>query len=147
MEINCMENNNKDKCSPLKKCGGSSKTTTRHTSGKTHKIVSSQDQPQVEKAPSILKATQFMDTYTHPHRRIVLELDIVLTKENTFNEFAKALASLLNNAPIVDPKFVINPINQFSKDKDIAVKGNISTNMTKLGIHIQISGNGYTFLK
>jgi hypothetical protein len=42
---------------------------------------------------------------------------------------------------------VINPIDQFSTDKDISVKGNISNNMTKLGIHIQISGNGHSFLK
>jgi hypothetical protein len=68
MEINGVENNNKDKHSSLKKHGRSSKTTRRRTSGKTHKIVSPQDQPQVEKAPSILKAMQFMDTYTHPHR-------------------------------------------------------------------------------
>ncbi len=77
----------------------------------------------------------------------MLELAIILTKEDTFNEFAKALASLLSNAQIVNPKFVIDPINQFNKDKDIVVKGNISTNMTKLGTHVQISGDGYTFLK
>jgi hypothetical protein len=46
MEIDGVENNNKDKRSSLKKRGGSSKTTTRCTSGKTHKIVSPQDQPQ-----------------------------------------------------------------------------------------------------
>ncbi len=141
IEIDGVENDDKDERSPLKKRGGSSKTTIRRTSGKTHKIISPQDQPQVEKIPSILKATQFMDTYTHPHRRIVLELTIGLTKEDTFDEFAKALASLLSSARIVDPMFVINPIDQFSKDKEIAVKGNISTNMTKLGIHVQISGN------
>ncbi len=118
---------------PLRSVAGQVKRTTRRTSGKTHKIVSPQDQPQVEKAPSILKAMQFMDTYTHPHRRIVLELAIVLTKEDTFDEFAKALPSLLSNVRIVNPKFVINPIDQFSKDKDITVKGDISTNMTNSG--------------
>jgi hypothetical protein len=45
MEINGMENDDKDKRSPLKKRGGSSKTTTRRTSGKRHKIVSPRDQP------------------------------------------------------------------------------------------------------
>jgi hypothetical protein len=27
------------------------------------------------------------------------------------------------------------------------MKGDISTNMNTLGIHVEISGNGYTFLK
>ncbi len=49
--------------------------------------------------------------HSPPQRRIVLEIAIVLTKEDTFDEFAKALASLLSNAQIVNPKFVINPIN------------------------------------
>ncbi len=43
MEIDGVENDDKDECSPLKKRGGSSKTNTRRTSGKTHKIVSPQD--------------------------------------------------------------------------------------------------------
>ncbi len=51
MKIDGMENNNKNECSPLKKHGGSSKMTTRRTSGKPQKFVSPQDQPQVEKAP------------------------------------------------------------------------------------------------
>ncbi len=98
-------------------------------------------------APSILRTTKFFDNYIHPHRRIVLEYAITLTKEDTFDKFAKALTSLLGNAQIVDPKFVINSIEPFSKDKDIVTKADISTNMTKLGIHVQISCNGYTFLK
>jgi hypothetical protein len=77
---------------------------------------------QGEAAPSILKATKFIDIFIHSHRRIVLDLAITLTKEDTFGKFAKDLASLLSNAQIVDPKFVINPIKPFSKDKDITKK-------------------------
>jgi hypothetical protein len=46
----------------------------------------------------------------------------------------------------VDSKFVLNPINPTTKETDIAMKGDISTNMTKLGIHMKISGGGYTFV-
>ncbi len=70
-----------------------------------------------------------------------------MTREDTFDKFTKVLASLLGNAQIVDSKFVINPIKPFSKDKDIVTKADISTNMTKLGINVQIFGNEYTFLK
>jgi hypothetical protein len=122
--------------------------TTRCVPNKTLKVVSPQEnQTQTEAAPSILKTTKFVNNYIHPHRRIMVKLAIALTKEDTFNKFAKALASLLGNAQIVNPKFVINPIKSFSKDKNITTKADISTNMTKLGIHVQISGNGYTFLK
>jgi hypothetical protein len=148
MEINGDEDDDKDGQSPLKKQSGSSKLSTRRTSSKLHKIVSPQDnQPQTETSQSILKTTKFIDTYIYPHERVVLELAINLIKEDTFDEFAKGLGSLLTNAQIVDPKFVINPIDPRSKEKNIAVKEDISTNMTKLGIHVQISGNGYTFLK
>ncbi len=55
--------------------------------------------------------------------------------------------ALLSIAQIADPKFVLNPINPMAKEKDIAIKRDISTNMTKLGIHVKISGSRYTFLK
>jgi hypothetical protein len=48
---------------------------------------------------------------------------------------------------MVDPKFVINPLNSNSKEKNISSKGETSPNMTKLGTHIKISGNGNTFNK
>ncbi len=48
---------------------------------------------------------------------------------------------------MVDLKFVINTLNPNSKDKSIAPKGEISPNMTKLGIHVKISGNGNAFNK
>jgi hypothetical protein len=53
----------------------------------------------------------------------------------------------ISNAQLVDPKFAINPINPNSKEKNITSKGNISPNMTKLGTHIKISGNGNAFSK
>jgi hypothetical protein len=97
----------------------------------------------------ILKTTHFKYTFIYPHRRIVIELAITLTKEDTFEKFAKALAAFLSNAQIVDPKFVLKLINPTTKEKDIAMKGEISMIMTKLGIHLKISGGGggYTSLK
>jgi hypothetical protein len=59
----------------------------------------------------------------------------------------QALMAFITNAQMVDPKFVINPINPASKDKNISNKGKISSNMTKLGTHIKISGNGNAFNK
>ncbi len=55
--------------------------------------------------------------------------------------------AFITNAQMVDPKFVINPFNPASKEKNISLKGKISPNMTKLGIHIKISGNGKVFNK
>ncbi len=59
----------------------------------------------------------------------------------------KGGSSSSSNAQMVDPKFVINPLNPNSKEKNITSKGEISPNMTKLGIHIKISGNGNAFNK
>jgi hypothetical protein len=55
--------------------------------------------------------------------------------------------AFITNAQMVDPKFVINPINPASKDKNISNKGEVSSNMTKLGTHVKISGNGNAFNK
>ncbi len=55
--------------------------------------------------------------------------------------------AFLANAQMVDPMFVINPLNSNSKEKNIALKGEISANMTKLGRHVKISGNGNVFSK
>jgi hypothetical protein len=46
------------------------------------------------------------------------------------------------NVQMVDSKFVINPLNPNSKEKNISSKGEISPNMKKLGTHIKIPGNG-----
>ena len=120
MNININKDDEEDEHSPVKKRGGSSKSFTRRTSSKSHKIVSPQDnQPQTESSQSILKTAKFIDTYIYPHERIVLELAINLTKEDTFDEFAKGLGALLTNAQIVDPKFVMNSIDPQSKEKDM----------------------------
>jgi hypothetical protein len=55
--------------------------------------------------------------------------------------------AFITNMQMVGPKFLINPLNPNSKEKNISSKGEISPNMTKLGTHIKISGNGNTFNK
>ncbi len=70
-----------------------------------------------------------------------------LKSDKVFEEFTQALMAFLANAQMVTPKFVINPLNPNSKEKNIASKGEISANMTKLGAHVKISGNGYVFSK
>ncbi len=55
--------------------------------------------------------------------------------------------SFSTNAQMVDPKFAVNPLTSHSKEKNISSKGEISLNMTKLGTHIKISGNGNSFNK
>jgi hypothetical protein len=53
--------------------------------------------------------------------------------------------SLLMNAQMVYPTLVINPLNPNSKDSNTETKGEISSNMTKLGAHVKISENGSAF--
>jgi hypothetical protein len=55
--------------------------------------------------------------------------------------------SFVSNVQMVDHKFAIDPINEQSKEKNITSKGEISSNMTKLGLHIKISGYGNVFTK
>jgi hypothetical protein len=55
--------------------------------------------------------------------------------------------AFLANAQMVDPKFVINPLDPNSKEKNILSKGEISANMTILGARVKISGNGNVFSK
>jgi hypothetical protein len=55
--------------------------------------------------------------------------------------------AFLANAQMVDPKFVINPLDPNSKERIISSKGEISANMTKLGAHVKISDNGNMFSK
>ena len=82
------------------------------------------------------------NTVNHKYKHMIFELTILLTSEKKFEEFTHALMTFLTNAQMVDPKFVINPLNPKSVSKDISTKGDISPNMTKLGEHIKISGNG-----
>jgi hypothetical protein len=77
----------------------------------------------------------------------VLELVITLKSNKVFEELTNALVSFITNTQIVDPKFIINPINPLSKDKNICSKGEVLPNMTKLGTHIKISGSCNIFNK
>jgi hypothetical protein len=76
-----------------------------------------------------------------------LELAVLLKSDKAFDKFTQAIMSFLSHAQMVDPKFVINPINLNSKEKDISSKGKKSSNISKLGIHVKISGNGNVFNK
>jgi hypothetical protein len=93
------------------------------------------------------KSASFLDEVVYPHSHVILELAITLKSNNAFKEFTQALMAFITNAQMVDPKFVINPINPASKDKNISNKGKISSNMMKLGTHIKILGNGNAFNK
>ncbi len=142
--------------SPFKKCHGSSKTASRRSGGK-HLVsppTKQEPNPQVaiiSQATTIPQAatrvTSFLDKFIYPHSQVILELAVTLKSNKAFEEFTQALMSLITNAQMVDPKFVINPLNPNSKEKNITSKGKILPNMTKLGIHIKISGNSNAFNK
>jgi hypothetical protein len=129
--------------SPLKKRSGLSKTASRRTGN--HLVSPVTKQESVPQAATW--ATAFLDTFMYPHARIILELAVTLKSDKAFEKFTQALMAFLTNAQMVDPEFVINPINPNSKEKNIASKGEISPNMTKLGSHVKISGNGNAFNK
>jgi hypothetical protein len=48
---------------------------------------------------------------------------------------------------MVDPHFAINPLDPKSKEGNVIAKGDISSNMTKLGTHIKILSSGNAFNK
>ena len=96
---------------------------------------------------STAKSATFLDEVIYPHARIIIELAIMLKSDKAFEEFTQALMAFVTNAQMVDPKFVINPIQKSSKEKNISSKADISPNMTKLGTHVKISGNGNAFNK
>jgi len=123
--------------SPRKKRPGSSKVTSRQSSTTARRV----SPPETRTAP-VLKPAIRTPSFDHTHKRTIVELAILLTSEKKFDEFTQALMAFLSNAQMVDPKFVINPLNPKSEGKDIVSKGDISPNMTKLGEHIKISGNG-----
>jgi hypothetical protein len=121
--------------SPAKKRSGSNKSSSRRKSGARQ--VSPTEPNQV--TLPIGRSTSFLETYHHPFSRIILELAVVLKSDKACKEFIQALMSFLTNAQLVDPKFVINPLNPNSKEKNIMSKGEISHNLTKLAAHIKIS--------
>ena len=93
------------------------------------------------------KSATFLDEVVYSYPRVIIELAIMLKSDKAFEEFTQALMAFITNAQMVDPKFVINPIKPSSKEKNINNKSDISPNMTKLGTHIKISGNGNAFNK
>ncbi len=129
-----------EECSPAKKRGKSSKSSTKHSNA--NKV-----SPPKATAASTAKKITFEDTYVHPHKRFILDLAILLKSEKALKEFTKALMAFIENEQMVDPKFVINILNPKSKEKSITTKGEISHNMTKLRTHVKISGNGNAFNK
>jgi hypothetical protein len=101
-------------------------------------VVSSEVQPQ-----EII--IMFLDSFNYPYPCSVVELAIALKGKKPFDEFTQALMALISNVQMVNSKFVINPLNPYSKEKNISSKGGISPDMTKLGTHIKMSGNGNVF--
>jgi hypothetical protein len=141
METSNMEKAvNVDICSPVKKRQGSSKMSLQRNAG------TQQVSPPKVAAPTA-RSTTFLESFNHLHSRVILELAVVLKSGKAFEEFTQALVAFLSNAQMVDPKFVINPLNPNSKERNIASKGKISSNLTKLGAHVKISGNGNVFNK
>ncbi len=141
------ENNNEDEAeerSPLKKCSGSSKSATRRKPSRPQ--VTPPD-PKITASMTSANRTTFLNNFVYPYPCIILELAITLKCDKAFEEFTRALMAFISNAQMVDPKFVINPLNPSSKEKSIGSKVNVSPNMTKLGTHIKISGNGNAFSK
>ncbi len=130
----------KDEQSPAKKRGGSSKTSMKK------KVGARQVSPQ-EQVASKEKVTTFMDKFLYPHSCIILEMAITLKSDKAFEEFMRAIMAFITNAQIVNPKFIINPLNPLSDTQPIMMKGEISLNMTKLSTHIKISGRGSAFSK
>ncbi len=134
---------NVDECSPLKKRTGSSKSSSRRYRAQATPPVTNT----IPHYTWSTKAITFLDEITHKYNRTVLELAILLKSSKAFKEFTQALMSFVSNAQMADPKFVINPLNEHSKEKNIISKGKISSNMTKLGLHVKISGYGNVFTK
>jgi hypothetical protein len=88
-----------------------------------------------------------LDNFVYPCPQIILKLAITLKSDKAFEGFTQAPMAFITNAQMVDPKFVINPLNPCSKEKSIGFKAEVSPNMTKLGTHIKISRNGNAFNK
>ncbi len=134
-------NDDKHKQSPVKKRPGSSKSSSCR--GGSCDVLPTED-GQIEQATN---RTFLLESFVHAYHHVILELAVLLKSDKAFNKFTQAIMSFLSSAQMVDPKFIINPINPYSKEKNISSKGEISSNITKLGIHIKISGNGNVFNK
>jgi hypothetical protein len=131
-----------DEQSPVKKQVGLSKTLIKRSGLRCVSPPKNGTDTQTS-----IKTTTFLDKYIYPHSQVIFELAITLKSDKAFEKFTQALMSFSANAQIVDPKFVINHINLLSRETNFASKGEILPNMTKLGTHIKISGNGNAFNK
>ncbi len=129
--------------SPVKKRQGSSKTSSQRNANARQVSPTKAGTTTL----SLARTVTFLDNFVYPHSRIILELVSLLKSDKAFEEFTQALIAFLANAQMVDPKFVINPLDPNSKEKNISSKGEISTNMSKLGAHVKISSNGNVFSK
>ena len=135
METEAQEEDDKDEGSLRKKRPGSSKTSSQRSSTTARQV----SPPDIGTAPVLKPALctpSPVEPVNHKNKRTIVELTILLRSEKKFEEFNQALMAFLTNAQMVDPKFVINPLNPKSVSKDVAAKGDISPNMTKLGEHI-----------
>jgi hypothetical protein len=131
--------------SPLKKHSGSSKSATKRT--RALQVTPSKATATDQSAPSSTKITTILDSFNYLYPQMFIELTIALKGEKPFDEFTQALMAFISNPQMVDSKFVIKSLNPNSKEKNISSKGETSPNMTKLGTHIKISGNGNIFNK
>jgi hypothetical protein len=73
--------------------------------------------PEPKSSDNTNKSTSFLEDVVYKHSRIILELAIALKSDKAFEEFTQALMAFITNSQMVDPKFVINPINPASKDE------------------------------
>ncbi len=131
METDYRTQEEEDVQSPVKKRSGSSKTASWR---RGNCLVSPTKQGSIPQAAPW--ATSYLDTFIHTYSQVILELAVTLKSDKAFKEFTQALMSFITNAQMVGPKFVINPLNPHSKEKNISSKGEISPNMTKLGTYI-----------
>ncbi len=134
---------NEEECSPLKKQSGSSKSSTKRTHAP--QVIPSEATTTDQPAPSSTKSTTFLDSFNYPFPCTFIKLAIALKGEKPFDKFTQALMAFISNVQMVNPKFVIDPLNPNSKEENISFKGEISPNMMKLGTHIKISGNCNVF--
>jgi hypothetical protein len=85
-----------DKRLPVKKQGGPSKSSTKRSTDQVYLTESNTATTQKRK---------FMDTFIHPHSRVIFKLTITLKMTKVFREFTETLMNLITNAQMIDPRF------------------------------------------
>jgi hypothetical protein len=137
MEVN---NNHKEQ-SPVKKRRGSSKSSTKEANCTPHKVCPPENQAQGEVAPSILKKPSSLTCSSTHSRGSYLNWQSHLTKSTPLTYLQRRSRHYLQ-CKDTGSKVCCKPNNPTMNEKGIAMKGDISPNMTKLGLHVKISGNG-----